>query len=163
MKRQPEPTEILVCPYCSGRFSKRSSFRRHVVLDECGRVPLEASCSMMATEGKTIREDEFQRLVMVLAERNGWMTCHVRRAIMSDGRMLTATSSPGFPDLTLCRPPQLVFLELKAERGRTSPEQTRWIRSVQGCDGVEAYIVKPSDWREILGLLTPKVTSPLSC
>lgn len=150
----PSRIEALGCPYCPTRFTLRENFRRHVVLNRCGSVPEEASCSLMVTEKKLILEAEFQRLVMAKAEDEGWLTCHIRRSLMSDGRMLTATSSSGYPDLTLVRPPAVVFLELKAERGHSSPEQRKWIRQIQKCEGVEAWIVKPSDWREIVALLT---------
>lgn len=158
--RKQEIRENLVCPFCSRRFTVRSGFRGHIVLNACGSVPVDVSCSLMATEGKTIREDEFQRYVLAVAEQEGWLTCHVRRSIMSDGRILTATSSPGFPDLVLVRPPQLVFLELKSHRGKPSPDQRVWIRSIQACDGSEAYVVRPGDWREILRLLARTPGAP---
>ena len=69
-------------------------------------------------------------------------------------------SAAGFPDLVLCRPgdgPQsggkLIFLEVKAENGRVTPEQQQWIDALGTVPGITARVVKPSDFAEVERLL----------
>lgn len=61
-------------------------------------------------------------------------------------------SRPGFPDLVIVGN-RVIFVELKAEKGRVSVEQAEWINSLR-LAGVEAYIWRPSDWPEIQQRLT---------
>lgn len=70
-----------------------------------------------------------------LARLGGWLTMH---PLESRG------SEPGWPDLALCRPPELLFIELKAQKGRVRPEQQVWLDALNGC-GIEAFVVRPSD------------------
>lgn len=150
--RREKLRENLVCPYCSTRIEFRDSFREHIAV-RCRKAPADASISIIIEEAKKIPEAEFQRLVEGLAKKLGWLSCHMKKAFV-EGRIITPTSVPGFPDLVLVRPPALVFLELKTEANKKrDPDQIEWIRSLQRCDGVEAFIVRPSDWREIVDLL----------
>ncbi len=98
-----------------------------------------------------LTEAEFQRQVVKVAEMYGWRTSHVKRA--RQGRVWVTPTAKGFPDLTLVRPPQLVFLELKKVGGRATPEQIEWVAALQQCAGVEAYIVGPADADEVWALL----------
>ncbi len=46
----------------------------------------------------------------------------------------------------------VLLVELKAERGRLSPEQKMWAESLKGFSGY--HVIRPSDWElaeEILG------------
>lgn len=56
------------------------------------------------------------------------------------------------PDLVLVRRPRVVFLELKAERGQTTPAQRAWLGELRLC-GQEVYLVRPSDWERLEDLL----------
>lgn len=101
-------------------------------------------------------EAEWQTWVIARAKEQGWSVCHIRRG-MIDGRWLTNAGDPGFPDLVLLRPPQLVFLELKREVGAVVPDrQVEWISGLQQVQSVEAYIVRPSDFGDVLSLLAPE-------
>jgi hypothetical protein len=53
----------------------------------------------------------------------------------------------------MARPPRLVFAELKADRGRTTPDQERWLALLGSRTGVEAYLWRPSDIDDIAALL----------
>jgi hypothetical protein len=87
-------------------------------------------------------------MVLQLAAISGWLAYHVRR---SDQAL---TSGKGYPDLTLAGPDgQLVFAELKTERGRLAPEQEAWRDRLLGA-GADWRLWRPSDWREIEQLLT---------
>jgi hypothetical protein len=63
-------------------------------------------------------EAAFQRQIEQLAGFYGWTTYHTH-----DSRR----SAPGFPDLVLVRPPELIFAELKTDKGRIRPEQQQWL------------------------------------
>lgn len=81
-------------------------------------------------------EAQFQAKVVQWARLNGWLVYHTH-----DSRR----SEPGFPDLVLVRGPDILYWELKAEKGRVSPEQERWIAALHGA-GQETRILRPSDW-----------------
>lgn len=84
-------------------------------------------------------EQQFQRAVIEYAQILRWLCYHSWTSIHS---------SKGFPDLVLCRPPQLIYVELKSEKGRVSTDQRTWLDSLIAC-GCEAYLWRPSDWPEI--------------
>jgi hypothetical protein len=52
----------------------------------------------------------------------------------------------GFPDLVLVRDGRLLFVELKAERGKASPEQGEWLEALSGVHGIEVCLWRPADW-----------------
>lgn len=85
-------------------------------------------------------EGDFQGAVLDLAAAHGW----TYRYHTFDSRRSTA----GFPDLVLMRPPELLVVELKAEKGRTSREQEAWLEAFRAC-GVTAFVWRPSDWKII--------------
>ena len=67
--------------------------------------------------------------------------------------MLSKWSERGYPDLTLIRPPRLLFAELKRETGKTSTHQDRWLALLRECPGVETYLWRPSDLDAIAAVL----------
>ena len=83
-------------------------------------------------------EEQFQRQVIELAELCGWAVFHVH-----DSRR----SNPGWPDLVLCRPPEILFAELKTDKGRIRLEQMEWIERLTAC-GLEAYVWRPEVFDE---------------
>ncbi len=56
-------------------------------------------------------------------------------------------SKAGFPDLVLVGN-TVVFVELKAQRGRLRPEQEAWLDALTRA-GVEAHVWRPEDWPAI--------------
>lgn len=85
-------------------------------------------------------EAHFQTQVVNLAALYGWNL----RYHTYDSRR----SAPGFPDLVLVRPPEILFWEVKSESGRIRPEQKEWIAALTAC-GLEAAILRPSDFDDI--------------
>jgi hypothetical protein len=59
----------------------------------------------------------------------------------------------GLPDLILVRPPRVIFAELKSEHGRLTPAQRHTLANLMACPGVETYIWRPHDARDIWRLL----------
>jgi hypothetical protein len=89
-------------------------------------------------------ERDFQRQVLDLARILGWQAYHPA---------LSKWSERGWPDLALVRPPRLVFAELKAEAGKVTEHQARWLALLRACPGVEAYLWRPSELEAIAAVL----------
>ncbi len=82
-------------------------------------------------------ERYFQAQVLALARQLGYMVYHTY-----DSRR----SEPGFPDLVMVKPGcPVLYRELKAEKGRTSEAQHRWLHSLIEADQ-DAAIWRPRDW-----------------
>ena len=88
-------------------------------------------------------EAEFLRAITELAQYKGWWVYHT-----FDSRR----SEPGFPDLVLIRPPQLLFIEVKSQRGKITRAQKRCMDLLMAANQA-VYIVKPSDWDKVVVLL----------
>jgi hypothetical protein len=87
-----------------------------------------------------VTEKEFLQIVRDLARQTGWLEYHPY-----DSRR----STPGYPDLTLVRPPRIIFAELKTERGKTTQAQREWLTELARCPQCEVYLWRPSDWDTI--------------
>jgi len=86
-------------------------------------------------------EKEFLQQVRDLAKLCGWLTYHTY-----DSRR----SPEGFPDLVLVRGNQIVFTELKSEKGKLRPEQRMWLDALEKVCNVEVYLWRPHNWDEIV-------------
>lgn len=99
-----------------------------------------------------LSEAEFQSQVRQVAEIYRWGMHHNPESRRAD---------PGFPDLVLVRPPRILFVELKTDRGRLDKRertdkkgkplwnQQDWKDALEGCPGVEYYLWRPRDFDEI--------------
>jgi VRR-NUC domain-containing protein len=86
-----------------------------------------------------LSEKQFQEQVLQLAKWCGWWAFHPY-----DSRR----SEPGWPDLALLRPPELLLVELKSEQGKLTDEQATVLDLLQRC-GLYARVWRPTDWEEI--------------
>lgn len=95
-------------------------------------------------------EDELQTGILGLAHNERWRVAHFRPAqnARGDWRTPVAADGKGFPDLVLVREGRLVIAELKAQDGRTSDDQRRWIHEFLQVEGIEVHIWRPMDWIE---------------
>ncbi len=68
-------------------------------------------------------------------------------------------SKAGFPDYCFVGPEGCLFLEIKSDKGRATPQQEAWIEALDNisshCDRVNyqaitAYIAYPRDWPRVL-------------
>lgn len=84
-------------------------------------------------------EKAWQEIVVELATLYGWLHFHVYDSRRSD---------PGWPDLTLVKPPQLIFVELKTDKGRVRPAQRDWLTRLALC-GQEVYVWRPADLDDV--------------
>ena len=97
-----------------------------------------------------VSECEFMANVKQLARFFGWRVFHNFDARRSD---------PGFPDLICVRDGHLLFMELKTEKGKATPEQDAWLRELRNVaifagQGVRAGLFRPSDMPRIREMLT---------
>ena len=80
-------------------------------------------------------ENELKGHVLRLAYANGWAVYHVPQATMRNG------GGRGYPDLTLARDREVLWIELKATGGVLSAEQIQWSMALPVC-----HMVTPLDW-----------------
>lgn len=83
-------------------------------------------------------EAQLQALVIKHATALGFLVYHTH-----DSRR----SEPGYPDLHLVHPTRGIsmFRELKTQKGRTRPDQTKWIAALTAT-GTNVGIWRPRDW-----------------
>jgi hypothetical protein len=93
----------------------------------------------------TVTEKQWSGTVRGWAERLGW---EVLSAPWS-----SIHSPAGLPDLILCRPPRLIFAELKTERGFLTKRQSHCIALLQRCPQAEVYVWRPHDEPFVLEVL----------
>ena len=80
-------------------------------------------------------ENDLKRHVLSLAYRNGWAVYNVPQRTMLNG------GGKGYPDLTLARDREVLWIELKAQDGLMSIEQYAWSQTLPSY-----HIVRPNDW-----------------
>lgn len=97
-----------------------------------------------------VTEAGFQAQVIGLAGLCGWQVMHVRRTTRGrlDDRWTTATSIKGWPDLVLWRPGEILFRELKTDKGRATNEQMDVLDSLEAA-GCDVGVWRPKDWPAI--------------
>lgn len=99
-------------------------------------------------------EAQFQAAVTSLATLRGWRWMHIRPGLNERGRYRTPVSGslgPGWPDLVLVKGRRLLFVELKAERGKVTGLQEEVLAVLNEVGMV--YVWRPSDWPLILEVL----------
>lgn len=114
------------------------------------RAGREAVGGVLVVKEQT--EAQFQAAVIQYAKLRGWMHYHTHNS---------RRSVAGFPDLLFLRAcsngsdVEMVVAELKAERGRISPEQEQWLAMFHQIPGryVRTYLWRPTDWAEIEAVL----------
>ncbi len=89
-------------------------------------------------------EKDFQSDIVGLAKQAGWKAYHTY-----DSRK----SAAGFPDLVLIQAPLLIAAELKLDDNKPTAEQREWLEAFDSVREVLAYVWRPKDWNEIVGLL----------
>ena len=101
-------------------------------------------------------EANLQKQILELAAYYNWAWYHPpdNRPIRAhDGKVRFQTVVAGWPDLILCRPPELIAVEVKSQSGRVSSEQSEWLRRLTVC-GVETAVWRPDDWDAVQARLS---------
>jgi hypothetical protein len=93
-----------------------------------------------------ITEKQWQADVVEIAQLFGWHAYHT-----FDSRR----STPGFPDLILVRPPVLIAVELKTDKGRITPTQQAWLDELAHCTEIRTHLWRPADRDQVLDQLCP--------
>lgn len=112
------------------------------------RQPAQVSSLPRMTEAR------FMAQVVELAKLNHWEVWHdaatnaPRRCYSCGARARGPRNAAGLPDLLLVRGTQLIWAELKAQDGATSPEQRQWIAALRAT-GQTVFVWRPQDWPEI--------------
>jgi hypothetical protein len=101
-------------------------------------------------------EAEFKNVVISVAKRYGWLIHHDLPAQNSRGKWAThIQGDAGFPDLLMVHPVsgKILAVELKAEKGKLSPLQKRWLMAFD-VSATFNSVWKPSDMEYILYTLS---------
>ena len=97
-------------------------------------------------------ETEWQKHVTQAAVQLGWEWMHIGRVGKYRANGAKGTLGTGWPDLFLCKPGRMLFVELKAN-GEQLTEQQRNVRSFLLSAGAEYHVWRPSDFAEIVHVL----------
>lgn len=104
-------------------------------------------------------ESDLQQTIIDAAHLFGWRAAHFRtvRIARANGQVYYATpvqaDGAGWPDLVLAKPGRLLFVEVKSDKGKLSPEQTAWKVLLEMTGQGEVYTWRPSQWDEIEAVL----------
>jgi len=105
-------------------------------------------------------ERDLQNTVIDMAKVHGWLVSHQRPARTDKGWRTAVEGRAGFPDLVLVRPaihekvssnsskfrpPRLLFVELKAKRGRFTDGQRQWMEALVQIPFIEVLTWTPDD------------------
>ncbi len=101
-----------------------------------------------------ISESTFTAQVIALARWYKWRCAHFRPGMTQRGRWVTAVSGDGvgFPDIFALRHNRRLMAELKTAKGKTTPEQDKWLEAAKNAD-IECYIWRPQNIDEIEAIL----------
>lgn len=84
--------------------------------------------------------------VMDYARLRGWLRVHIRPARTSRRWRTPYEGDPGLPDLVLARDGQVLLVELKVPRGRTTAEQDAWLAAA----GQHGRLWRPEHWPRVM-------------
>lgn len=93
-----------------------------------------------------LNEEQWQGLVTQYARLHGWQVFH---------HLDSRGTEAGWPDLVLIRPPELVIVELKSERGKVTAAQQSTIDALGVC-GIETGVWRPGNEAEVFARLGAK-------
>lgn len=110
-----------------------------------GSVAHRATSRVYGAPWERATERQLQRMVEEALRWSGYCTYHT---------YLSVRSAKGYPDITAAKPGRpILFIELKAERGRLTPAQEHWGAVLSAVPGVVYRVVRPRDWDALMALL----------
>lgn len=102
-----------------------------------------------------LSESQFQSQVQELATLYGWEYMHIRPGLNQRGAWRTpisGTLGAGWPDLILVRGQQMIFAELKSEKGKLTAPQVKVLNALEAT-GHPVFCWRPSDWDDVVRIL----------
>ena len=151
-KPEPKPDEGIepLCKHC-GRpekshydsgFCASGYFRQQI--EKFEPVSPVTAPKLVSVESVTMSEAQLQDAIIELAHALGYRVAHFRPAQTSKGwRTPVGADGKGFPDLVLAKPDkEVIFIECKSTKGKTSPEQEDWWRALMP----NYYLFRPADY-----------------
>lgn len=96
---------------------------------------------------ESLTEAQWQNVVQNHLTAYGWAWYHAPDN-RPNARGRVQAVRKGFPDLIAVKGTRLLAIELKAKKGRVTPEQLTWLDSL-AIAGAESYLWRPGDWNEI--------------
>jgi hypothetical protein len=109
-----------------------------------------------------VTERDFQKRIETTATMFGWSFMHISEStkrVRRGGKYLSVPdpACQGWPDLTLAHPRsgRLLFREVKTDKGKLTPEQEQWLRTLAAC-GQDVAVWRPRDWANIVNELTER-------
>jgi hypothetical protein len=111
------------------------------VAPDASSVPFSASQDVLLS---AMNEREFQQHVREGLEARGWLVF-----VVPDMRRTRA----GLPDIIAVHPRlselRLLAWELKTQRGKVRADQERVLAALRDVPGIDARVVRPSDWMRL--------------
>lgn len=93
---------------------------------------------------RLLTEKQWQAQVEQLARLIGWMCYHTWNSMRS---------SAGFPDIVMVKGNEIIFVELKTNKGKLTPQQVKWLDALCAA-GQRVYVWRPNDLNEVRSVLT---------
>lgn len=92
-------------------------------------------------------EKDLMASVIDYARLTGWRVAHFVPAQVRPGVWVTPfkADAKGWPDLSMVRPPRLLFVETKGG-GSVEEEQKIWLGLLSQVPNVEVYVWRMRDW-----------------
>lgn len=97
----------------------------------------------ISPRAQAMSEKQWQSFIVQFATLNGWWHHHE-----FDSRR----STEGWPDLTLIRAPELLFVECKTHNGKVTAEQGRVHELLEACNQ-EIHVWRPQHEPEVIARL----------
>lgn len=88
-----------------------------------------------------LAEEELLRFVRWTAKQYGWLVYHTH-----DSR----GSEPGFPDIVATNGEQLLFSELKSNKGKLTMEQQQWLELLRRIPGIDVNLWRPHHMADVI-------------
>lgn len=103
---------------------------RRIVADDHYGAPMPPPFA----QAHQMSENELKHAVLKMARDRGWAVYHVPQTTMRNG------GGSGYPDLTLARDKEVIWMELKNQWGQPSPQQLYWLGILPF-----AHLIRPAD------------------
>ena len=107
-----------------------------------------------------MNEEDFSTQVEDALTRFGWRWMHQRSAKTDKGWRTALSGHKGFLDYVAVRRHRLLFIELKGDTGKTSPEQDEWLNDLRECQ--KTILLSPAMVKRGKATITVKGSSMIT-